>query len=126
MLKPVTADYHDFVLTYKGNPLRGAGGVKHILKMTCKKSGLPYGRETQNGIIMHDFRRSAKTNMLDAEVDKVYRDLILGHSLRGMDVHYIVPSDDTLKQAMNKYADWLDKQILNLDQTLDQTQNKIV
>ena len=29
--------------------------------------------------------------MLNAGVDKVHRDVILGHSLRGMDIHYIEP-----------------------------------
>jgi hypothetical protein len=31
---------------------------------------------------MHDIRCTVKTNMLAAEVDKTYRDLILGHSLQ--------------------------------------------
>ena len=49
--------------------------------------------------------------MLNAGVDKVHRDLILGHSLKGMDVHYMAPSDDSLKEAMDKYTRWLDEQI---------------
>ena len=43
--------------------------------------------------------------MLTAGVDKVHRDLILGHSLQGMDVHYMAPDDVTLKEAMEKYKD---------------------
>ena len=38
---------------------------------------------------MHDLRRTVKTNMLAAGVDKTYRDLALGHSLQGMDAHCI-------------------------------------
>jgi hypothetical protein len=38
---------------------------------------------------MHDLRRTVKINMLEAGADKTYRDLILGHSLEGMDRHYI-------------------------------------
>lgn len=34
--------------------------------------------------------------MLNAGVDKVNRDLILGHSLKGMDVHFMAPDDDAL------------------------------
>ena len=30
-----------------------------------------------------------KTNMLNAGVDKVHRNIILGHSLPGLDVHYM-------------------------------------
>ena len=45
--------------------------------------------------------------MLNAGIDKVYRDTILGHSLQGMDNHYLAPSDNDLKQAMTKYESWL-------------------
>ena len=48
------------------------------------------------------------------------------NSVRGnqMDVHYIVPTEDTLKQAMEKYTAWLDEQIeahlQNVDHSVDQ------
>jgi len=62
--------------------------------------------------------------MLNAGVDKTHRDIILGHSLLGMDVHYIVPDEETLHQAMKKYTKWLDEQIAKagamFDQTVDQ------
>ena len=44
----------------------------------------------------------------------VGRDLIIGHSMQGMDAHYIVPSEAMLTQAMDKYTRWLDDQ--NVDQ----------
>jgi vacuolar-type H+-ATPase subunit F/Vma7 len=53
-------------------------------------------------------------------MDQAHRDTIVGHSLKGMDVHYLVPSEDSLTEAMDKYTKWLDAQISNLDQTLDQ------
>lgn len=49
--------------------------------------------------------------MLSDGVDKVYRHTILGHSLQGMDVHYLVPSEDDLHCAMAKYTEWLDGQL---------------
>ena len=49
--------------------------------------------------------------MLAAGVKKEYRDTILGHSLKGMDRHYLVPSKDDLKDAMDQYTEWLDDQI---------------
>lgn len=58
--------------------------------------------------------------MLEAGVDKTYRDLILGHSLEGMDRHYIKPPEETLQQAMARYTAWLDEQLKNVDQTVDQ------
>ncbi len=69
-----------------------------------------------NGIIFHDIRRTVKTNMLAAGIDKVHRDLILGHSLKGMDVHYMAPDDDTLRDVVDKYTHWLDDQFQNVDQ----------
>ena len=59
--------------------------------------------------------------MLNAGVDKVYRDLILGHSLEGMDAHYMAPSEEDLHQAMARYTTWLDNQISlkHVDQTVD-------
>ena len=49
--------------------------------------------------------------MAVAGIDKVYRDAILGHSLKGMDAYYIVPTDESLTEAMLKYTVWLDEQI---------------
>lgn len=49
--------------------------------------------------------------MLSAGVDKVYRDTILGHSLQGMDVHYMAPSEDDLLRAMARYTAWLDDEL---------------
>lgn len=40
-----------------------------------------------------------------------YRDLILGHSLTGMDVHYLSPNEDELKKAIKKHTQWLDVQV---------------
>ena len=42
--------------------------------------------------------------MLNAGVDRVFRDVILGRSLQGMDVHYLVPSEDDLKAAMEDFS----------------------
>lgn len=51
--------------------------------------------------------------MLEAGVDKTYRDIILGHSLTGMDTHYIAPKIDVLKREMDKYTEWFDCQLKN-------------
>jgi ornithine carbamoyltransferase len=72
------------------------------------------------GVIFHDIRRTVKTNMVNAGVDHVHRDLMLGHSLKGMDIHYMAPSEDDLIQAMARYTTWLDGQMQSVDQTVDQ------
>jgi hypothetical protein len=53
-------------------------------------------------------------------VDTTYRDLILGHGLQGMDVHYIQHGEEALKQAMAVYAAWRDGQLGNSDHAVDQ------
>ena len=49
--------------------------------------------------------------MLNAGVNKVHRDVILGHSLHGMDAHYLAPTEESLKEAMESYTNWLDGQL---------------
>jgi integrase len=119
---------HDFVFTYRGNPIRSKNGLKHSFKTACKHAKIPCGRNILDGIIFHDIRRTVKTNMLNSGVDKAHRDLILGHSLEGMDVHYIAPDEHTLKQAMEKYTKWLDEQIAHavasVDHPVDQEAKK--
>ena len=111
--------HHDFVFTFGTEPNIGLGACKGALKGACKRAGVAYGRKVVGGITMHDIRRTVKTNMLAAGVDKTYRDLILGHSLQGMDVPYIQPGEEALMQAMAVYTAWLDGQFGNVGQTSD-------
>ena len=102
-------------------------GSKRSFRTACKEAKIPCGRKAQNGILFHDIRRTVKTNMLAAGVDKAHRDVILGHTLQGMDAHYLKPTDEDLKQAMDKYTVWLDDQLevvlQNVDQGVDQAIN---
>ncbi len=116
---------NDYVITYKGQPIRQPGGLNRSFHTACRDANIPCGRKVENGITIHDFRRTFKTNMLKADVDKIYRDSILGHSFQGMDSRYISLDDDTLKQAMDKFTKWLDDQLKlsNVDQIVDQIGN---
>ena len=62
--------------------------------------------------------------MLKAGVNKIHRDLILGHSLRGMDVHYLAPGEDSLKDAMDKYTKWIDDQVAQVYIELEKKKNE--
>ena len=99
------------MFTYQNEPIGTLGGVKKSFITACEKAGILQGQDEPEGIIFHDIRRTVKTNMLSAGIDKVYRDMILGHSLRGMDIHYMSPSEDDLHRAMAKYTEWLDSQL---------------
>lgn len=112
--------HHDFVLTYRNEPIVTAGGIKKSFISACGKAEIPYGQHLGNGITFHDIRRTVKTNMLSAGIDKVYRDTILGHSLTGMDVHYISPSEEDLHRAMGVYTAWLDAQFQSVAHSVAQ------
>jgi integrase len=114
------------VITYRGKPLNGKSSLKKQFPETCQKAGIAYGRKASNGIVFHDIRRTFKTNMLLAGVDRPHRDTILGHSLKRMDAHYIVPSDESLTKAMDRFTGWLDRELKlkNVDQNVDQTLSK--
>jgi integrase len=118
---------HGYVITYNGKRIRKKDGYKRSFITACKNAKIPCGRKAQNGIVFHDIRRTVKTNMLSAGVDKAHRDFILGHSLHGMDAHYLKPTDETLKEAMEKYTIWLNNQLEvnleNVDHSVDQMGN---
>lgn len=117
----------DFVITYRGKPLKYKNSLKKQFQEVCKRAKIAYGRKAICGIVFHDIRRTFKTNMLLAGVDKVHRDAILGHSLRGMDAHYIVVSDDSLTRAIDQYTKWLDREVVSasVDQNVDQVPKRV-
>ena len=51
-------------------------------------------------------------------------DTNVGHSLKGMDVHYIVLSDESLREAMDQYTVWLDEKIDEADRLLRKALNE--
>ena len=116
-ISSVDDTHHDYVFTYQGKPILAPQGIRKAFMAACKDAGLSYG---EDGIVFKDFRRSVKTNMVAAGVPKVYRDTILGHSLKGMDVHYIKPSEKDLTAAMATYTEWLLTQSASGDQSGDQ------
>jgi len=58
--------------------------------------------------------------MLNSGMDKAHRDMIIGHSLRGMDVHYLIPTEDSLKEVMDRYTHWLDERLLDKKENVRQ------
>ena len=80
----------------------------------------------EGGFRFHDTRATAKTNMLQAGVDKALRDVILGY--RGWTPSISSPLMTIYVAQWIKYTLWLGDQIeqgvANLDQSLDQIQEK--
>jgi hypothetical protein len=50
---------------------------------------------------------------------------VLGHSIKGMNAHYLVPTDESLTRAMDKYTRWFDREVFsaNVDQSVDHGQS---
>ena len=115
---------HEFIFTYRNKPITQRNGIRKSFKKACDDAKVACGRKEQAGITFHDIRRTVKTNMLNAGIDKTLRDVILGHSLQGMDAHYISPSDDDLTRAMDQYTAWIVDQFANVDQNVDQATKK--
>ena len=109
-------------LRLEGIPSHHRQGPRGAFRTTCKAAGIRYGRNKPNGLIMHDFRRAVKTNMATRKIQKEYRDTIMGHSLKEMDTHYVVPSEAALARAMDQYTKWLDGQP-NVDLIVDKAKN---
>jgi len=99
---------NDFVITYQGKGIKQHAGFKKSFISACVNSGIKYGQKVKNGTTFHDIRRTVKTNMVEAGVNRIHRDLILGHALSGMDAHYIKPSTDSLTKAIKIYTEWMD------------------
>ena len=55
----VSEEHHDYVFTYQGKPIKGKQGPRKSFITACKNAGLIYGEDTRDGVIFHDFRRSA-------------------------------------------------------------------
>jgi integrase len=115
--------HHDRVFTYRLEPIGTLGGIKKAFATACEKAGIIQGRNEADGLIFHDIRRTVKTNMLNAGVDKVHRDLILGHSLQGMDIHYMAPSEEDLRQAMDRYTAWLADKMEDVSKNVSKAPN---
>jgi integrase len=106
------SNYHDYVFTYGGKPIKDPSGLKRAFKASCERGGIDYGRKKENGLCFHDFRATIKTNMVEAGIQKEYRDKILGHSgAKDMDRYYLRIREADLKQAMDDYTEWLDKEL---------------
>jgi len=113
--------HHEFVFTFKGAPIKRTFRVG--IKNACENAGILYGQKVKDGFRFHDIRTTFKTNMLRAGVDKVIRDVIVGHSLRGMDAFYLKPTDQDLHAAMDKFTGYMDEVFsASSDQTIDQQQ----
>jgi integrase len=109
--------HHDHVFTFRGKPIDRLG---RSLQTACGHAGIPYGQIVPGGFRFHDVRATFDTNMDRAGVSETCRKAIMGHSLQGMDRHYLRLDDEDLKAAMDQYTAWFDAQFANVTQNVTQ------
>lgn len=86
-----------YVFTRTGN---SPPNFYRILRDGCEAVGIAYGPDKANGLIMHDCRHTATTNLLRAGIDLSTIQSITGHSDRTMILYYSHPSGETRDRAM--------------------------
>jgi integrase len=113
--------HHDHVFVYAGKPMIAWFGSS--LPAACRRAGIVYGMKKQGGFRFHDLRATFDTNLDRAGVSESLRKRLLGHTLRGMDRHYIRPTDEDLARAMETYTAWLDAHLQVVPKTVPKAQN---
>ena len=99
------------VFTFHGAEIKFKDSFKNGFAGACRRAKIFYGQKVEGGITFHDLRRTFQTNMLAAKVQESMIEIIVGHSLKGMKTHYLHPSEDDLKRAMDQYTIWWDLQV---------------
>ena len=74
----------DYVFLWRGKRIKS--DIRRSLLKASQEAGLTYGQNVLNGWRLHDIRGTVKTFMLRAGVDPAIRSILLGHSLKGMDI----------------------------------------
>jgi integrase len=95
----------DFLFHTDGQPL---GSMRSELKRTCTLLGIAYGRTT--GIVFHDTRHSAVTNLVAADVPEVVAMSITGHVDSSVFKRYNVKRDPVQADAGARLAAYLETQ----------------
>src|SRR5438876_3478992 len=92
----------DSLFHVNGNPL---GPMLSELRRTCTVLGIPYGRG--KGIVFHDTRHSAVTNLVGAGVPEVVAMTVTGHADRAVFQRYNVRRDDVQADALERQEMYL-------------------
>ncbi len=92
----------DFLFHVNGAPV---GPMRSELQRTCETLGIAYGRG--KGIVFHDTRHSAVTNLVGAGVPEVVAMTVTGHADRSVFQRYNVRRDDVQADALAAQEEYL-------------------
>ena len=95
----------DHLFHVKGKPL---GRMRSEVQRTCAALGIPYG--WGKGIVWHDTRHSAVTNLVAAGVPEAVAMTVTGHKDAGVFKRYNVRRDDVQADALALQAAYLERQ----------------
>jgi len=94
--------HDDHVFLYKGKPLKS---IRASLKKACEVVGIPYGRNSKNGITPHDLRHTFNTYMRKAGAHDTVTMDITGHaSLEMFDRYNTVDEEEKAEAVRNMEA----------------------
>jgi integrase len=91
-----------FLIHVDGKPL---GPMISELRRTCEVLSIPYGRGT--GVVFHDTRHSAVTNLVDSGAPEPVAMTIAGHADPSVSKRYYVRRDDVQADALVQHLTYL-------------------
>lgn len=71
------------------------------MKQACEECGIPYGRYTDGGVVLHDTRHSFITKLQQAGIDLATIQSFSGHSSRELVMRYSHARPESRKRAMD-------------------------
>ncbi len=91
------AGKNEFVFTRSGQP---ASKLYRILERACADLGIPYGKKTAGGFVVHDARHTAATIMLQSGLDLATVGSITGHTDKTLVLYYSHATLESRQRAM--------------------------
>ena len=98
----------DLVFSRSGNI---APKFYRILREACERAGVPYGRGTRDGLVLHDARHTATTHLLESNVSPKTVQEWMGWSDKAFVLYYSHATKRSREQAGRSLRQWPDKRL---------------